>query len=163
MDQAFDEVYAASYRSVLRTVVLLVPSVEDAHDVVQEAFARAFGRWIEVSRLDKPHEWVRRVAVNAALDLGRRETSRRSIVRRLSSRPTTTRGPDADSVDVVRALRRLTPKQRQAVVLHHLCDLDVASIARETSTPVGTVKTNLARGRAALAGLLRVEEVTSDV
>lgn len=157
MGPDFDELYRATYRSVLRTVVLLVPTVEDAHDVVQEAFSRALSRWAVVSTMDKPQEWVRRVAVNGALDLGRRSTSRRSVVRRLSARPPEVAAPDGDAVDVVRALQRLTPAQRQAVVLHHLLDLDVATIAAETGRPVGTVKTNLARGRAALALLLRTD------
>lgn len=164
MGRDFDEVYQATYRSVLRTVVLLTPSVEDAHDVVQEAFARALERWTSVRELDKPHECVRRVAVNAALGAGRRETSRRGVLRRLAARrPADVEATGGDRVDVVRALQQLTPRQRQAVVLHHLLDLDVASIAAETGTPVGTVKTDLFRGRAALAQLLRVEEVALDV
>lgn len=162
MDRHFDEVYLASYRSVLRTVVLLTPSVDDAHDVVQESFARALGRWSTVSTLDRPHEWVRRVAVNAALDLGRREASRRSIVRRLSARPDVVPVADGTSVDVVRALQQLKPAQRRAVVLHYLLDLDVQAIAQETGVPASTVRTHLARGRAALAQLLRTEPAVLD-
>lgn len=48
------------------------------------------------------------------------------------------------------------------MVLHHLLDLDVAAIAAETGRPVGTVKTDLHRGRAALARLLRLDEVVLD-
>lgn len=51
--------------------------------------------------------------------------------------------------------------QRRAIVLHHLCDLSVDDVARETNAPTGTVKARLSRGRAALAVLLadyRTEE-----
>lgn len=98
MDRDVEQLYRSTYRSVLRTVVLLTPSVEDAHDVVQEAFARALARWSSVRALDEPHEWVRRVAVNAALDVGRRTTSRRRLLRRLAAEPAQVAGPVGDRV-----------------------------------------------------------------
>lgn len=55
---------------------------------------------------------------------------------------------------LVEALRQLPEAQRQAVVLHHLCDLSIEQIAAETGSPAGTVKARLSRGRAALAKLL---------
>jgi RNA polymerase sigma-70 factor (ECF subfamily) len=55
---------------------------------------------------------------------------------------------------LVRALRQITPDQRRAIVLHHLCDLSVAEVAAETGVPHGTVKARLSRGREALAALL---------
>jgi RNA polymerase sigma-70 factor (ECF subfamily) len=155
VEPRFDDVYYASYRSVLRAVVFLVPTREDAHDVVQEAFARALSRWDDVSRLDNPETWVRRVAINGAIDLGRRNRSRRIAYRRVFGRGDVVPAPDSASTDVERALASLKPAQRQAIVLHHLLDLSVAEIAAQTGRPTGTVKTNLARGRAALAALLR--------
>jgi len=52
------------------------------------------------------------------------------------------------------ALNRIDPKQRRAIVLHHLADLSVTDVARLENCPEGTVKARLARGRAALAPLL---------
>ena len=67
-------------------------------------------------------------------------------------------------MDIQRAIATLTPAQRQAIVLHYLLDMSVEQIAKETGRPTGTVKTNLARGRAALADLLRPQlEVSVDV
>jgi RNA polymerase sigma-70 factor (ECF subfamily) len=61
-------------------------------------------------------------------------------------------GPD--HVALVAALRRLSPDQRRAIVLHHLVDLPVAEVAHELQVAVGTVKSWLHRGRAALAAEL---------
>jgi RNA polymerase sigma-70 factor (ECF subfamily) len=152
----FDDVYYASYTGVLRAVILLVPTREDAHDVVQEAYVRALARWDDVGRLESPQAWVRKVAMNAAIDTRRRERSRRSAYRRLLGRPLPVPPSDADGIDVERALAALPAAQRQAIVLHYLVDMSVAQIAAETGRPVGTIKTNLARGRTALAALLRV-------
>jgi RNA polymerase sigma-70 factor (ECF subfamily) len=162
MDE-FDRLYYASYTSVLRVVVLLTPTVEDAHDVTQEAFARALARWSTVGSLDNPAAWVRKVAVNAATDLHRRDRSRRAAVVRLVGAGRTVPAPDAASVDVARALARLKPGQRKVIVLYYLLDMPVADIAAELGRPVNSVKTDLARGRAALAAVLRDQEETLDV
>ena len=55
---------------------------------------------------------------------------------------------------LVAALKQLPEAQRRALVLHHLADLPVHEVARETGVPEGTVKARLSRGRAALAALL---------
>jgi RNA polymerase sigma-70 factor (ECF subfamily) len=152
VDRAFQELYSASYRPILRAVLVLAPTSEDAHDLVQEAFARALARWPEVSRMDNPGGWVRHVAVNAAIDQSRSARSRVRAYRRAGGRGAEpVSEPDAVSVDVVRALQKLKPAHRQALVLHYLLDMAVAEIAEHTGQPVGTVKTNLARGRTALS------------
>ena len=55
---------------------------------------------------------------------------------------------------MIEALGQLPEAQRQALVLHHLCDLPVHAVAAETGVAEGTVKARLSRGRTALAALL---------
>lgn len=162
MHRDFDDMYYASYASVLRAVRLLVPTAEDAHDLAQEAYTRALARWDAVSTMDDPAAWVRHVAVNAALDAARRDRTRSRLLTRLRHRrDEPAAGPSPDRVDVVRALRALKPEHRRAVVLHYLCDMSVGDIAAQVGCPPATVKTHLSRGRASLAGLLRTEEQVS--
>jgi hypothetical protein len=52
------------------------------------------------------------------------------------------------------AIRKLPAAQREAVALHYLADLPIHEVAEATGSPVGTVKSRLSRGRAALAVLL---------
>lgn len=63
-------------------------------------------------------------------------------------------GVSADHVALIAALRRLPYGQRAAVALHYLADLPVAEVAETLQVSVGTVKSRLSRGRAALAALL---------
>jgi len=94
------------------------------------------------------------VATNAALDEGRRRSRRPVAVEELPEPP-----PDSSSietrvgaqVDVDAALARLPEEFRVAVVLRDLCDLDYAEIAKMLDVPPGTVRSRIARGRAALA------------
>jgi len=63
-----------------------------------------------------------------------------------------------ESLDLASSMRRLSVGQRQAIVLHHLVGLSVGEVAGQLGIPVGTVKTRLARGRAALARHLEVKD-----
>jgi DNA-directed RNA polymerase specialized sigma24 family protein len=67
-----------------------------------------------------------------------------------------------DHVAMVAALRKLPGDQRRALVLHHMLDLPVAEVAHELGVAVGTVKSWLHRGRAAMAAQLAdpAQEVT---
>ena len=56
-----------------------------------------------------------------------------------------------DWVDLAAALRQVPLAQREALVLHHMAGLTVEEVAVQLGAPAGTVKTRLARGRAALA------------
>ncbi|MHB8505644.1 MAG: sigma factor-like helix-turn-helix DNA-binding protein, partial [Acidimicrobiales bacterium] len=60
----------------------------------------------------------------------------------------------ADRLDIDAALRQLTPEFRAAVVLRDVCELDYAEIAEVLAVPPGTVRSRIARGRAALVALL---------
>ncbi|MDP9343470.1 MAG: hypothetical protein M3Q23_15540 [Actinomycetota bacterium] len=51
---------------MVRGAYLITGDREEAADVAQEAFARAYERWGLVSRLDRPGAWVERVATNLA-------------------------------------------------------------------------------------------------
>ena len=61
----------------------------------------------------------------------------------------------AARLDVDAALAGLSPEFRAAVVLRDLCDLDYAEIAEILDVPIGTVRSRIARGRAAIANQLR--------
>lgn len=53
-------------------------------------------------------------------------------------------------IDLERGLRALSGRQRQAVLLHYLADLDLAQVARAMRCSPGTVRKHLARGLEAL-------------
>ena len=153
-DDDFDAFYAATSRGLLTQLFGLTGDWAEAQDCLQEAYARAWQRWSTVQALDAPGAWVRVVAFRLARSRWRRAQQGLALHRRSAPREELA-GPSPDAVALAAALKRLPDVQRQALVLHHLADLSVADIARETGSPEGTVKTRLARGRAALAELLR--------
>lgn len=156
--EGFDEFYRGSRQRLLGFVYVLTGDLAEAQDAVQEAYIRAWQRWSTVSGYDDPEAWVRVVASRVAVSRWRSLRSRaRAYLRHgaVGSAP----APSTDTVAVVAALRRLPEEQRIAIALYYLVGMPVVEVARETNAPVGTVKARLARGRAALAGLLAVVDL----
>ena len=99
-------------------------------DVVQDAFAQAWVHRAELDTARSPEAWVRTVAMRRAVSRWRRQ--RNALV-------AWSRRRDRDSYEthdpfdpaLVKALAELPPAQRLVLVLHHVADLPVATIAAE--------------------------------
>jgi RNA polymerase sigma-70 factor, ECF subfamily len=133
---------------------------DDALDATQEAMiaiVRGIGHFDGRSAFTT---WLYRVATNAALDEGRRKARRAHPVdvESDSNAGVSATASHEDAVgarlDVDAALCELPEEFRVVVVLRDLCDLDYAEIAEVLDVPPGTVRSRIARGRAALARIL---------
>jgi RNA polymerase sigma-70 factor (ECF subfamily) len=152
LEQHADHIHAVCRR--------VVGDPQDALDATQEAMiavVRGIRRFDGRARFTT---WLYRVATNAALDELRRK--RRRPIPEPEPRATTRTPADAASVedrvvarvDVDAALGALPEDFRVAVVLRDLFDLDYAQIAEILGIPAGTVRSRIARGRAALTAAL---------
>jgi len=151
MDETeFDDFYEASFRRVVGQLYAMIGDWDEATDCVQEAFVRAWQHRHALEQAAAPEAWVRTTAHRLAISRWRRVIRSRRAPDRALAGPAVVAGPDPDHVTVVAALAGLGDKQRQALVLHYLCDLPLAAIATQTGAPVGTVKARLSRGRVAL-------------
>lgn len=134
-------VYRRLYPSLVRTAYLLVDTREQAEEVVQDAFAKAFPRW---DRLRVPEAYVRTCVVNGC----RKVQRRRGLARRLVVPPIDEVRGEHDHV--ADAVRRLPSPQREVVVLRYYLQATDAEIATTLRMPVGTVKSALHRARSTL-------------
>ena len=127
-------------------------SAADAADATQEAMiaiVRGLERFDARARFST---WAYRVATNACLDELRRRGRRPEPTDDIAAHAGSTGPGDvATRVDVDAALRRVPADFRAAVVLRDLCGLDYAEAAEVLGIPVGTVRSRIARGRAAVA------------
>jgi RNA polymerase sigma-70 factor (ECF subfamily) len=155
----FAECYAARFHPIAGQLAVYLGSIEEAQEVTQEAFTRAWMRWGRVARYDDPAAWVRRVAWNLATSRIRR--MRTALRYRQAQRPQTVAGPGPERVALETALAALPDNQRRAVVLHYLAGLPVAEIAQLCRAREGAVRTWLYRARLTLARHL-TDEVTDD-
>jgi RNA polymerase sigma factor (sigma-70 family) len=157
-EAAYSWFYRGEYGNVARTVFLIVHDRLHAEDITQDAFVALYVHWGRVRRYDRPDAWVRRVAIRMAVRYLRREGSRRVVE---SQAPIPSAASTVD-LDVLRAIAKLPPTQRAAVVLYYFEDRPITEIAETIGLSTGAVKMALARSRRTLAQLL-AEEADADV
>jgi RNA polymerase sigma factor (sigma-70 family) len=145
---AVERAYREQADRLWRALVLFCGDPEIANDAVSEAFAQAIARGSAIDDLDR---WVWRAAFNIARgDLKRRAKAAPDLPGLPAEVP-------IDTVDLVRALAQLTPKQRGSVVLHHYAGYSTKETARIIGSTAGAVGMHLDRGRKRLRELLGEE------
>jgi RNA polymerase sigma-70 factor, ECF subfamily len=159
-EDEFEACVREEYSRLVQVLAVATGSRAVAEDSVQEAFARAWERSVRGYEFSSLAGWVATVALNHARSGWRRRASEREIARRLTVEVEIRRSePDRTLVTVLRdAVAGLPGRQRDAVVLYYLLDLDVATVAAVLGVSIGTVKSALARAREKLVVLLVVHE-----
>lgn len=150
--ESFDEFYLGTRATLLGQLTAMTADPEVAKEALQDAYAQAWQRWSRVSRLGDPAAWVRTVAWRRSVSAFRRRMVADRFLRtvgRAQAEPIQA-WPVEEVLDVQDALRLLPDAHRRVLVLHDLCGLTMDQVADETGVPVGTVKSRLSRGRAAL-------------
>jgi RNA polymerase sigma-70 factor (ECF subfamily) len=148
--RSFEQLYASNFHGLTLQLFAYLGDLDQAQDVVQEAFCRAFDRWRTLRRYDDPVAWVRRVAWNLATSHWRQLRTATNFLRRQRSEPAVA-GPGPERVALVHALSQLSATQRRVFVLRYLAGLSVLEIAASEEMPKGTVKSTLYRARTELA------------
>lgn len=159
---SFDDLYRSEFGSIALVAGTTAGDRTTGEDVAQEAFTRAHQRWDDVGSLDRPGAWVRRVAINLALDRRRRiGAEARALLRIGARRQSHSPGLHSPGIDarhgdseVWAAVDRLPPRQRAVVALHYHDDLSVAEIADVLDCSVSAATSNLHKARTRLATLL---------
>ena len=154
-DEATQEEFVAFYLShwprLVAAIALALPPGEDAEDVAQEAFARAFEHWGELRDHPRPDGWLFLTAYRLASSLRRRAATRMNASLIGSTAPP---WPDITSMD---PLADLTPRQRAAILLRHHYGLSTLETASALGCREGTVKSLVARAKQSLRSSIETE------
>jgi RNA polymerase sigma-70 factor (ECF subfamily) len=169
----FEEEALALADQVYRVARRLVGSREEAEDLMQETYARAFRSWRSYTPGTNMRAWLLRILTNLNVDRGRRiqrapqsqplEESDYYLANKLAS----SAGEEVLEQDqvverlsqdsIVHALADISPQFRDAVVLVDIGDFSYADAAEILDVPIGTVMSRLHRGRRALKQKLAEE------
>jgi len=152
--------YRLHYPALVRLAALLVPDLATAEDIVQDAFAAVHGRRHVLPDADAARVYLRRSVVHRSRSVVHRSPSgvhrSPSGVHRSRSMPPPglAESTDEPGSEVVSALRALSARQREVVVLRYFADLPEAEIASATGMSVAAVRKHAARAMSSLqAGL----------
>jgi RNA polymerase sigma-70 factor (sigma-E family) len=154
--------YQAHALSLVRLAKIMLGDQSAAEDMVQEAFLGLYRNW----PLNDPEHalgYLRASVLNGC------RSAHRARARRDRALLHTPRAEDVVSAEesaligeanreVMAALRALPGRQREAVVLRYYLDLSEDQAARAMNVSRGTVKSTTARGRAALARMLKEDQ-----
>jgi RNA polymerase sigma-70 factor, ECF subfamily len=165
--QAFDELVRRTYVDTYTLAVRLTANEEDARDVVQEAYLRAW-KGIKRFRGDAQFStWLYRITANAAYTLVQKRRRRRTEPLETADEPVeaavgTQPEAAAESALLLEqlsdAVAELPPKLRALVVLKDVYDLSHEDIAEELGISVAAAKVRLHRARKKLRDRLFEEQ-----
>jgi RNA polymerase sigma-70 factor, ECF subfamily len=153
IEEDFARWYRTAHPHIVAALVSYSGDLAAATEATDEAFSRAFAEWTSVGCMTSPIGWTFVVAGNLLRRHKRRwrlESERMGAEARTRS---TEESDDADVVlalEVAEALRRLTKRQRDVVVLHHGLDLSQDDVAALLGISRSTVATTLMDARRVL-------------
>jgi RNA polymerase sigma-70 factor (sigma-E family) len=151
------QLYAAHRLALVRLAVLLVDDLGTAEDVVQDAFAGLTGNRTELRDPDKALAYLRQAVVNRSRSALRRRRTARGYN---PPRSIETARPDERAVlaeehrEILAALDRLAPRQREVLVLRYWSGLSEAEIATALGISRGAVKSTASRALDHLEALM---------
>jgi DNA-directed RNA polymerase specialized sigma24 family protein len=133
----------ANYQRLVAQLYAITLDPGEAHDVVQDAYSRAWRNWAVISRSPEPSAWIRRVAVRSTIRSWRRVLARFGIGRARSIGD----GADPRTRALLAALAKLPAGERRAVVLTHMAGASLSEIAAVEQVSIGSVQARLSRAR----------------
>ena len=161
-DAAFEELVRRYDRNVFRIAQHITQNREDAEDVVQESFHKAFLHLAKFQERSQFSTWLTRIAMNEALMVLRR---RRGDLEVLPESPDDSGRPTPEAfVDhspspeescwrrerkqlLAKAINRLGPKIRRTIFLRHIEERSAEETAEILGTSIGAVKARVFQGR----------------
>ena len=154
-DAEFTDFVADHGGQLLRTAFLVTGNAHSAEDLLQTALTKAYGSWDKDSAAEYPVAYVRRLMINTHLSWVRRLTNTERPLERFPDAGTGDhQSAHAETDEMRRALLRLSPRVRTAVVLRFFEDLSEADTAALMGCSRSTVNNHVTRGLAALRSQL---------
>lgn len=146
----FERICETTYTRVFRAAFLIVGDRQEALDITQETFARAYARWGEVRAMKSPEGWLIKVAVNQSISV-RRRAARRAFG---TVPEVVAAAQEASDPALASALGALTAAQRAAVIVRYYLDMSVQDASQALGKKPGTVRALTSQGVARLRELL---------
>ncbi|TDD47641.1 RNA polymerase sigma factor [Nonomuraea terrae] len=157
-DLAAYEALVARYSALAHRTATMLGAGDEAEDVVQEAFVKAY-RHLAKFRRDAPFRpWLLRIVANETHNLTRSRGRRSDLTLRLGATadPAAPDDPESAALSTDRrtrllaAVRALPDRERQAVICRYFLQLSEAETAQVLDWPIGSVKSSTHRGLARL-------------
>ena len=149
VQDSFEAFFELEQERLLRLLWMVTGSLQEAEDIVQDAFLRVWERWQNVSSMESPTGYLHHAAMNIFRNRYRRaRLGLRKVIG--TDPPIDAFGSAEDRISVSSALGRLTRKQRAALVLTDLLGYPADDAGRMLGIRGSTVRSLSSTARAAL-------------
>jgi RNA polymerase sigma factor (sigma-70 family) len=156
--EAVRDLFRHHHLELVRLAAMMLGDIPAAEDVVQDAFERLQRHWLRIREPSSGLAYARSCVLNGCRTAHRRVAVARKYEPQLAGQ----QGDDVhdpvaaadDSAHVVAALRLLTHRQREVIVLRYYADLDVAEIAETLRITPSAVRAVTSRALAVLGRAL---------
>jgi RNA polymerase sigma-70 factor (ECF subfamily) len=151
---AWEALVSAHQEPVFRLAYLLLGDPDDAQDVAQETFIRAWGALPRFDDSLPLRPWLLRIASNLAKNRLRSLGRFLTALTRFGRQPALP-SPDPDDPDLLwQAIRRLDEQHQQALYLRYFLEMPEVEMAQVLNIAPGTVKSRLHRALKALREII---------
>ncbi|MEU8820244.1 sigma-70 family RNA polymerase sigma factor [Actinoplanes sp. NPDC048796] len=151
--------YERDYARLVRFAALMVGSVGDAEEIVQDAFVAAYRSLWRIRDQDRLGAYVMRSVINGCRgSLRRKRHGRHQVISEGVAGPDQSLSSVAVRRDMVAVLAKLPQRQREVMFLRYYLDQSEERIARAMGITRGAVKTHAARAAGNLRSLLEREK-----
>ena len=140
--RVFETAVHPYYAGLVRRLVMVLGDEQDAQDVAQDAYLRAFRSWARFDGVDV-RAWLYTIALRLAFNHLRGRRRWLAAIQRVEPRP----WADTVDPDLWAAVGRLDARTRAALLLNVIDGYTHAEIARILGVPDGTVASWISRGR----------------
>ncbi len=155
----FPLLFEREYLNVFRTIRAMVLNDQEAEDLTQDAFTRAYRARLRYQPAAPPGAWLHRIAVNTAISHLRRRRLARILPMRLYQPPDDRDYARIEARTMVEsALAELSPKLRAAVYLHFYLGYSRDEVAHALSIPSGTAASRIAKAMTVMRRKLAVAD-----
>lgn len=152
----FERVYRETSENVYRSAYRILGNAEDAEDVLQTVFLRFLRRDSSLGIIDSPEPYLKRAAVNAALDVIRSRKNRTTSIEGLGMEPAKAAQQEL-STRLRDALSRIDPKWAEMFILRFVEGYGNKEIAEILDMSQTMVAVTLFRTRQKLQSEIRLE------
>lgn len=168
--RAYRALFDVHRGSILHIISKIIRNTDEAHDLVQETFIKAFGSLASYRSEYRFSTWLYKIAANNAIDyLRKKKMELLSLDKPIETKngqvtieiPDYSQNPERDYSSktkrnaIQEAIESLPRKYREVIVMRHQEDYTYEEIASQLRIPVGTVKARIFRARELLKKRLK--------
>jgi RNA polymerase sigma-70 factor (ECF subfamily) len=152
-EEAVDQLFSIYGDDVYRFALFTLHDENEAMDVVQETFFRAFRAWHTFRNESSPKTWLLHIARNYMFDMLRKRRSERSYQNQVSI-PLVSTGPES-IIELIDLIHQLPQPMKQVILLRCIHDLSVEQTASVLGWTTAKVRVTQHRGLKKLRALLQ--------